>query len=369
MFNLMMNNEETHTCEQDDLVGQVNYTLNNFNLKKEKKSLKQFQQQQLKPKSSSSSYSLSSSASSSTSSSYYSPSSYANRYEDNAPFYAQTANSVATAYQNQENHMHRSTSAQSAQEFLYNLSLWKNQLNKTNNLINTQQRQASLNDLTNASLTCSSISNTNINTNTNDESSTASSVNSAVATAAAVAATAAAAAAAAANHHQLQYNPQYLLINLIQNNPTMAFQAAITNRLLNLSNQSQYQLQQQQQQQQQLNTNVSTSTATIKRKTHLSKCFMNDLNQNTDDSLLLNNRSSLTSSPSASSTSSALSSPTSSNSGTSRRSSTASSSSDVQNNYFNSQHYQYEEQNLLNNGKPKSTVRKINFGDISDLIN
>jgi len=359
MYNLMMNNEETHQYEQDELEGQVNYTLNNINLKKEKKHTKQFQQQQQilqsKPKSSSSSYSLSSSSSSSTSSSYYSPSSYGNQYEENASFYANTA------YRNQD--LHRSTSAQSAQEFLYNLSFWKNQLNKTNGLINTQQRQASLNDLTNASLLCNSNTNSTATTSTNnDESPTASSVNnSAVVTAAAVAATAAAAAAAAAavNHHQLQYNPQYLLINLIQNNPTMAFQAAITNRLLNLSNQSQ----------QHINTHESPST-TVKRKTHLSKCFMNDLNQNIDDSLLTKrrnspeiNRSSLTSSPSTSTTSSALSSP-SSNSATSRRS----SNSEVNLHYCHNYQYESQEQNLLST-KPKSTVRKINFGDISDLIN
>jgi hypothetical protein len=358
MFNL----HEDFKYEQDQ--NECNDDLANFKAQQQQEYLQklnyQYQQQQqqhyhhhsehLKTKLSVSSHSLSSSASSSTSSSYYSPNG------NISPARPQQYQSSTYHHHNQNHHqqqhlqeteenyhyshqMHRSTSAQSTQDILYNL--WKSSNLSSNLVNNNNHNQLSLTDLTNASLSC--------NTHTNGI------YNNTQITAAAVAATAAAVA------------------NLLQTNPAVAFQAAITSRLLNLN----------QQQQQQLTSTSPKSS--VKRKTHLSNCFMHDLTQSESGgeqafhypANSLSNRSSLSNSPSLSS---AELSPCS-NSGSdmmthgTRRFTTTSSFSDAQTllslcNYNNQQNtYKYEPQQQNFQSPKPTTVRKINFGDISDLIN
>lgn len=376
----------------EDLAFQVNNSLNNYNLQKEKNRQqeiilsKQHHEQLAYYNNNNNTVkqtnSLSSSASS-TSSSYYSSSPAYN--PTHATLYSPTHHETTCEY----NQMHRSTSAQtmqSAQDLLY--SLWKNQVNK-------QQRQSS-----DASMSCNNTNynNTNINNSCNN-ASTGSPVNTAAVTAAAVVATAAAVV-------NLQNQQPYFLINLLQNNPNIAFQAAITNRLLNLTNQQQQQQQQQQIQNVQTNTNTAKSTL-IKRKTHLSNLFMNDLSQNEAEQppAQFYNRnnstgeSSMATSNSNASTSSNRSSLSCSPSLSSPASSPCSVSSEQNQHHYHMQetishnsqnilsyyqrlnaasavnshnsHYKYEPQSYSRNGTTagNGTTRKINFGDISDLIN
>jgi hypothetical protein len=125
------------------------------------------------------------------------------------------------AYQQQQQHksnLQRSASVQSAQELLnlYNLSLWKNAIlenSNKNNLDKQIHHHNSFNELSSNQynpLQCSQ----NVNlVQQQQQMPTTSSVTSAVVAA--------------------LYNP-YLLMNLLQN--PIAFQAALTNRLLSLDN-------------------------------------------------------------------------------------------------------------------------------------
>ena len=238
---------------------------------------------------------------------------------------------------------------------------------------NNQLRQSSLNDLANATA------------NNNNTSQAATAL--------------ANAAAVAQKWPDLQNTPSYFLLNqLLQTNSNMVFQAAITNRLLQLQAMSPSP------------TEFSSSSpnnnskSSVKRKTHLSNCFMNDLSQQTIEpsSMVIKRQNtpvddsttSLSCSPSLS-LSSTSSSPSSNISSTSNYNEntilpTTTNHPSLINYHHQSlgmmtttttmtttkTHHRHQYEPQQQQQQPQSqqqqqqkSVRKINFGDISDLIN
>jgi hypothetical protein len=242
---------------------------------------------------------------------------------------------------------------------------------------NNQSRQSSLNDLANATLSSA---------NNNNTSQAAAALSNA--------------AAVAQKWPDPQNTPSYFLLNqILQTNSNMVFQAAITNRLLQLQAMSPSP------------TEFSSSSpnnnskSSVKRKTHLSNCFMNDLSQQTiepgsmgikrQNTPVDDSTTSLSCSPSLS-LSSTSSSPCSNVSSTSNYNEntilpTTTNHPSLINYYHQSlgmmttkttmtttktnHRHQYEPQQQQQQ-QPQSqqqqqqkSVRKINFGDIADLIN
>jgi hypothetical protein len=226
---LSSDNEE----ESDDMVGQVNFDLTNLNFKKSKMS-----KRAPITKCKSTNFNASSPMPQYQCHGGFEPSQMmsnelSDQVNDNLDqhqqFYSDFGGHQHHQQQQQlKSSLQRSASVQSAQELinLYNLSLWKNAL-----LENSNNNKTSLENGHYGSMHCSqSFANQQslAQQQQQQQMQTTSSVTSAVVAAAAL------------------YNP-YLLVNLFQN--PIAFQAALTNRLLNLDNKSSGASSQQQQQQ------------------------------------------------------------------------------------------------------------------------
>ena len=179
----------------------------------------------------------------------------------------------------------------------------------------------------------------------------------------------------------------YLLINLLQssNSNAASFQAAITNRLLTLATNQEINNNNAAVSNSSLSPKSAPSSTSIKRKTHLSNCFLNDLSQTEMASIKTEPSTSTSSSASYSYSSSlscspSLSSPASSPcSDNSFNDSTKTGGNQHQLfTYYQQQqlsqpvvsaHHQYEPQQSFSVKATGTTARKINFGDIADLIN
>lgn len=234
MFNMHAYNKlnSDNEEESDDMVGQVNFTLTNLNFKKNKMSSKRGQITKCKSTNFNSSspmpqYQYNSMAEHGQMISNE-LSDQVNDNLDQHQFYSDF--SGHHQQQQHKSNLQRSASVQSAQELinLYNLSLWKNALLENSN----NNNKTSLDNGHYGSMHCSqSFANQQSlaqQQQQQQQMQTTSSVTSAVVAAAAL------------------YNP-YLLMNLFQN--PIAFQAALTNRLLNLDNKTSSASSQQHQQQ------------------------------------------------------------------------------------------------------------------------